>query len=133
MATDDDLAEGFLQHNQLTREFGTHTRELKSLERKLRRQIVESEKRSLAPDDPLHEQEELQHLHEELEETRAAKEEAEDLPVTFNDSAEFAEGADRAGDDDDDRAPSWKERAGKTRRGLKPRRGKGYGFRRDSD
>ncbi len=24
MATDDDLAEGFLQHNQLTREFGTH-------------------------------------------------------------------------------------------------------------
>ena len=25
MATDHDLAEGFLQHNQLTREFGTHT------------------------------------------------------------------------------------------------------------
>jgi hypothetical protein len=25
MAIDDDLADGFLQHNQLTREFGTHT------------------------------------------------------------------------------------------------------------
>ncbi len=25
MAIDNDLAEGFLQHNKLTREFGTHT------------------------------------------------------------------------------------------------------------
>ncbi len=25
MAIDDDLAEGFLQHNRMTRKFGTHT------------------------------------------------------------------------------------------------------------
>ena len=95
-------------------------RELKSLERKLRRQISESEKQSQA-------------LDQELEEVRRAREEAEDLSVTFNDAAEFAEGADRAGDDDDDRAPSWKTRADKTRRGHRPRRGKGYGYRRNSE
>jgi len=108
-------------------------RELLSLERKLKRQIVESEKKTLAPETLVHEPEELQHLHEELEEIRAVREEAQELSVTFNDAAEFAEGVDRAGDDDDDRAPSWKERAEETRRGLKPRRGKGYGYRRDSE
>ena len=54
-----------------------------------------------------------------------------DLQENFNDAAEFVEGADRVGDDDDERAPSWKERAENIQRGLKPRRGKGYGYRRD--
>ncbi len=54
-----------------------------------------------------------------------------DLRENFNDAAEFIEGADRAGEDDDDRAPSWKERAENIQRGHKPRRGKGYGYRRD--
>ncbi len=106
-------------------------RELLSLERKLRRQISESEKQSLAPDAAPDGQEKLQHLQAELEEARTAREEAEELFVTFNDAAEFVEGTDRAGDDDEDRAPSWKERAEKTRRGHRPRRGKGYGYRRD--
>jgi hypothetical protein len=58
---------------------------------------------------------------------------SEDLTVDFNDAAEFVEGADRAGGGDDDRAPSWNERAGNLRPGRKARRGKGYGYRRDSD
>ena len=109
------------------------TRELLSLERKLRRQLSESEKQSLAPDAAMDGQEELQHLQEEFEKVSAAREESEDLFVTFNDAAEFVEGADRGGDDDDDRAPSWKQRAEDTRRGHRPRRGKGYGYRRDME
>lgn len=60
-----------------------------------------------------------------------------DLQVEFNDAADFVEGADRAGDDDDDRAPDWARRAdqrGRSHRpkhGRKPKRGKGYGYRRD--
>ena len=84
-------------------------RELQSLERKLRRQISESEKQAIAPDASPDEQEEFHRLHEELDEIQQAREEAEELSVTFNDAAEFAEGADRAGEDDDDRAPSWKK------------------------
>lgn len=49
----------------------------------------------------------------------------------FNDAAEFPEGADRVGEDDDDRAPNWKERAKNMHRGQSGRRGKGYGYRRD--
>jgi len=75
----------------------------------------------------LHEQEDLHRLHEELKETQQAREEAQELSVTFNDAAEFAEGPDRAGEDDDDRSPSWKTRAEETRRG------KGYGYRRGED
>jgi len=56
-----------------------------------------------------------------------------DLSVDFNDVAEFVEGANRAGDDDEDRTPSWKQRAENIQRGHKPRRGKGYGYRRKSD
>lgn len=60
--------------------------------------------------------------------------ESEDLTVTFNDAAEFVEGADRAGgDDDDDRKPGWKQRAEKLRPGHRPRRGKGFGYGRDKD
>jgi hypothetical protein len=81
----------------------------------------------------LHEQEDLQRLQVELEGAKAAREEAEELSVAFNDAAEFAEGADRAGDDDDDRAPSWKERAENIRRGQSRRRGKGYGYRTDTE
>ncbi len=92
--------------------------------------VSESEKRALAPDAATDGQEELQQLQAEIEEARAARDEAEDLSVTFNDAAEFAEGADRAGEDDDDRSPSWKTRAEETRRGHRPRRGKGYGYRR---
>ncbi len=33
MVIDDDLAEGFHQHNQLTRKFGTHSYELYIIER----------------------------------------------------------------------------------------------------
>ncbi len=54
-----------------------------------------------------------------------------DLQENFNDAAEFVEGADRAGEDDDDRAPSWKKRAENLQRGQSRRRGKGYGYRRD--
>ena len=108
-------------------------RELQSLERKLRRQISESEKRSRTLHPPLYEQEELHRQHEELEEIRAAREEAQELSVTFNDAAEFAEGADRAGNDDYDRALSWKERSEELSRGQRRWRGKGYGYRRDSD
>lgn len=57
-----------------------------------------------------------------------------DLQETFNDAAEFAEGADRAGDDDDgDRAPDWKQRTERRSRSHRPRRGKGRGYRRDDD
>jgi len=56
-----------------------------------------------------------------------------ELTVRFNDAAEFVEGADRAGgDDDDDRAPSWKERAEdnarrqRRLRSPRPRKGRGY-------
>ncbi len=87
----------------------------------------------IIPDTSLHEQEDLQRLQVELEGAKAAREEAEELSVAFNDAAEFAEGAGGAGDDDDDRAPSWKQRAEETRRGLKPKRGRGYGYRRDSE
>lgn len=55
------------------------------------------------------------------------------LSEEFNDAAEFAEGTDRTGDDGDDRAPDWKERAENIQRGHKPRRGKGYGYRRDKE
>jgi hypothetical protein len=58
---------------------------------------------------------------------------SEDLTVDFNDAAEFVEGADRAGEDDDDHAPGWKERSNNLRPGRKPKRSKGYGYRRDSD
>src|SRR5690606_37120656 len=59
-----------------------------------------------------------------------------ELTVRFNDAAEFVEGADRAGgDDDDDRAPSWKERAEgnarRQRRPRSPRPRKGRGYRRE--
>lgn len=56
-----------------------------------------------------------------------------ELTIGFNDAAEFVEGADRAGgDDDDDRAPSWKERAEENvrrqrrPRSRRPRKGRGY-------
>jgi hypothetical protein len=54
-----------------------------------------------------------------------------DLQESFNDAAEFVEGADRIGEDDDERTPSWKERAENIQRGRKPKRGKGYGYRRE--
>lgn len=59
-----------------------------------------------------------------------------ELTVSFNDAAEFVEGADRAGgDDDDDRAPRWKERAEdnarRQRRPRSPRPRKGRGYRRE--
>ena len=54
-----------------------------------------------------------------------------DLQENFNDVAEFVEGLDKAGEEGDDRAPSWKERAENIRHGHKPKRGKGYGYRRD--
>lgn len=59
-----------------------------------------------------------------------------ELTVRFNDAAEFVEGADRAGgDDDDDHAPSWKERAeDNARRQRRPRshrQRKGRGYRRE--
>lgn len=58
-----------------------------------------------------------------------------ELTVRFNDAAEFVEGAERAGgDDDDDRAPRWKERAEdnarRQRRPRSPRPRKGRGYRR---
>jgi hypothetical protein len=60
-----------------------------------------------------------------------------ELSERFNDAAEFAEGADKGGDDDEDYVPDWDDTAdddsddsGPRRR---PRRGKGYGYRRDSD
>jgi hypothetical protein len=60
-----------------------------------------------------------------------------ELRETFNDAAEFAEGADKGGDDDDSYAPDWKDDADDDGddKGpkLRPRRGKGYGYRRDSD
>lgn len=62
---------------------------------------------------------------------------SEELTVDFNDAAEFAEGADRAGEGGDDLAPDWRERAEerargqRLRRGHKPGRGRGYGYRRD--
>ena len=34
-----------------------------------------------------------------------------DLGVEFNDAAEFADGAHRAGNESDERAPDWKQRA----------------------
>jgi hypothetical protein len=57
----------------------------------------------------------------------------DDVTVSFNDAAEFVEGADRSGDDDDDRAPDWKQRAEERARSHRPRKGKGYGYRKDSD
>jgi len=55
----------------------------------------------------------------------------DDRTVSFNDAAEFSEGADRAGDDDDDRASGWKQRAAERSRARRPRRGKSFGFSRD--
>lgn len=61
-----------------------------------------------------------------------------ELRENFNDAAEFVQGADESGDDDERYAPDWKDSADdgddddngpKFRR----RRGKGYGYRRDSD
>lgn len=53
-----------------------------------------------------------------------------ELTARFNDAAEFVEGADRAGgDDDDDRAPRWKERAednARRQRRTQPRKSRGY-------
>jgi hypothetical protein len=66
------------------------------------------------------------------ERSRTEMDEGE-LSVNFNDAAEFVEGADRAGDDDDDRKPSWKHRVEKVQRGHRPRRGKGYGYRREDE
>lgn len=59
-----------------------------------------------------------------------------ELTIGFNDAAEFVEGAGRAGgDDDEERAPSWKERAEETarrqRRPRAPRPRKGRGYRRE--
>lgn len=59
-----------------------------------------------------------------------------ELTVRFNDAAEFVEGADRVGgDDDDDRALSWKERAEnnarRQRRQRSPRPRKGRSYRRE--
>ncbi len=63
---------------------------------------------------------------------------ARDLSVKFNDAGEFAEGPPPDADDDGEgRRPSWKQRAEdlrqtkESRRSLNPRRGKGYGLRRD--
>lgn len=58
-----------------------------------------------------------------------------ELSTNFNDTAEFVEGADRVdeGDDDDERKPNWKHRTEGVGRGRKPRGGKGYGYRRDSE
>ena len=53
------------------------------------------------------------------------------LTVSFNDAAEFVEGAHRGGDDDC--APGWKERAENLRRGPDRRKGKGYGPGRKSE
>ena len=54
-----------------------------------------------------------------------------ELSETFNDEAGFVEGAQESGDDDE-HAPGWKQRTEKRARGHRPRRGKGYGYRRDS-
>ena len=55
------------------------------------------------------------------------------MTAEFNDAAEIAEGADMVGDEDgDERAPGWKQRADDLRRSQGPKRGKGYGYRRDS-
>jgi hypothetical protein len=60
-----------------------------------------------------------------------------ELSVSFNDAAEFVEGADRGGDDDEDYVPDWKDTADDDSDDngpkLRPRRDKGYGYRRDSD
>lgn len=56
-----------------------------------------------------------------------------ELSVKFNDAGEFVEGADRGGDDDDGRRSGWKQRAEERQQGLKPRRGRGLGHRRNRD
>jgi hypothetical protein len=48
-----------------------------------------------------------------------------ELQVQFNDAAEFVEGAGKDGGDDDDRAPSWKQRGEKAGARRRPRRGRG--------
>lgn len=59
----------------------------------------------------------------------------DELRETFNDAAEFVEGAGESGDDEDSYAPDWKNDADDDGddKGpkLRPRRGKGYGYRRD--
>lgn len=101
------------------------TREKQSLEKALRRE--QRQTRELDG--------KAQHDFTEAAQDQAAQQSvgsgSEDVTVDFNDAAEFVEGADRAGGEDDDRAPRWKERAGNRRPGRKARRGKGYGYRRD--
>jgi hypothetical protein len=60
-----------------------------------------------------------------------------DMSVEFNDAGEFVEGADRAGEDEDDRAPDWAQRTERRSRSHRPhnsqKRGKGRGYRREDD
>lgn len=59
------------------------------------------------------------------------------LQQDFNDAAEFEEGADRAGEGDDDDAPDWKHRAEDKGLNRRPRRGhrrsRRLGYKRDRD
>lgn len=60
-----------------------------------------------------------------------------ELSEGFNDAAEFVEGADKGGDDEEDYAPDWNHTADDDSDDSGPRhtqrRGKGHGYRRDSD
>ena len=60
--------------------------------------------------------------------------------MAFNDAAEFIEGAESAGEDDgDDLAPDrelqaeQRTRSHRPKRGRKPSRGRGYGYRRKDE
>ena len=60
-----------------------------------------------------------------------------ELSVSFNDAAEFVEGAGESSDEDDGYAPDWTDSTDDDRNDDGPRhrrrRGKGYGYRRDSE
>lgn len=56
-----------------------------------------------------------------------------DMSVEFNDAAEFVEGADRTGEEGDDLAPDGDQSPEKRSRSHRPRRGKGFGHRREDE
>jgi hypothetical protein len=57
----------------------------------------------------------------------------EELTLAFNDASGYSAnpGPRSGGNDEGGRTPGWKKRAEDLRRGHRPRRGKGYGYRRD--
>ncbi|HMQ92844.1 MAG TPA: hypothetical protein PKA33_17825 [Amaricoccus sp.] len=101
------------------------TRERQALEKALRQREKQAEKIQGQARQAFDEA-----AHDQVVRTATGIEEGE-LQVQFNDAAEFVEGAGKDGGDDDDRAPSWKQRGEKEGVRRRPRRGQGVRRPRD--